>query len=163
MLSCTLPVSAYPVGCAGSWVVFPAPCASGPVLLESRSWLHSSLCPEPLPKLPPSCSRVQPCTHYSSFGSSAAGFGVLSLGHRSSVSVPGSLRASPPLLGSCSNSLGAPFPPGRLVKLLLLQAGLSCPGDTGLGLSPPSRGPLPLGCLLFLYFFFPCLPTLIEA
>ena len=42
-------------------------------------------------------------------------------GHSSSVSDPGSLRASLPFLGSCPSSLQVPFHPGRLVKFLLLR------------------------------------------
>ena len=60
---------------------------------------------EPLPELAPSCSWVQPDTCCGPIRSSAVGCGTLYLGHRCSASVPGSMRASPPLLGSCSNSL----------------------------------------------------------
>lgn len=86
---------------------------------------------------------------------SAAGCGVPSPGCRSSVSAPVSLRVSLPLLGSCSNSLLAPFRQGRLMKLLLLGVGpfLSW-GTRRLALAQLLAWPLPLRYLLFLYFFF---------
>ena len=109
LLSWALPASACPGGSAGSWAVFPAPCALGPVLLELCSRQHSPLCAEPLPELLPGCSRGRAApyaqnllpsrlraAHGSSraraaalWGSSALGCGEVSLG-------AGALWASPP-------------------------------------------------------------------
>ena len=179
-------------GSARSWALSPASCAPGPVVLESGSGLrnpllcgasagaapellrgHAGPSPgEPPPEPPPSCSRFHPCQCCNPLGSSAAGCGMLSQGRRSSVSVPGRLGASPHLLGSCSNSLRAPFHLGRLVKPLLLLdgafLGLSYPGGTCPGLSPApqpgsSQGSSPLDAFCFFISFFPCLPPLIEA
>ena len=70
----------------------------------------------------------------------------------SSVNDPGNLGAPLPLLGSCRSSLQAPFPSGRLLKLLLLRDG----AFLSWGLSPGSSwGPSPLDAVLFLYYFFP--------
>ena len=49
------------------------PWAPGPALLESRSQPRSPLRPEPLPELPPSCSRVQLGMCCNPLGSSAGG------------------------------------------------------------------------------------------
>ena len=184
LLSCALLASACPwgehqiMGCVPRRPVLP-PSA----LLELHPWGRTapssrSLHPEP----PARSSGVQPGVHRIPLGISSAGCGPLSPGLRCSLSAPGSLRASLALLGSCSNSQGAPFHPGRLVKLLLFQEGLSCPEGTRWGFSPAPRGAPPpwmpfflfffffiffpyfilFFFLLFLYFFFPS-PTLIEA
>ena len=145
MLSWALPASACPgggriLGCV------PAPWAPG-----LRCWIPApALSPlrgaASLP--PPSCSgsrrALQP------LGSSAH-----SPGAQVPVSVPGSPRASPPswVLLHLPASL---FPPGKVG---------AAPAPLGRGspvlgtLAPASArllaGPLPLGGLLFLYFFFP--------
>ena len=72
-----------------------------------------------------------------------------------SVSVPGSLRAAPPH-GSCSNSLQAPFRPGRLVQLLLLRDGaLLSWGHLPRPQPGSSGGPSPLEAFCFFISFFP--------
>ena len=99
-------------GSAGSWAESQAHCAPrlhSPLHVEplperilSSSQGRAAPC-EPLPEPPPSCSGpLDACS--SPLGSSAAVWGALSLGRWCSVSVPGRLKASPPLLGSCSNS-----------------------------------------------------------
>ena len=147
-------------------------CTSGIVLLVLRSPLCADLPPERS-----RCSRcyraAQPPLCRAAAGadawapprtlpgcapalSGAGGVASSPPGRRSSVSAPGSLRASTPFLGSCSNSLGAPFPSGRLVKLLPLRVGAFLSwGHSPLGLSPAlRRAPPPLDAFLFLYFFF---------
>ena len=116
-----------------------------PCAIPSTWILHPS-CPQAAPGTPPPGARFSPLE------SSAEACGTLP-GHMSSVSAPGNLTASPPLLGSCSNSLRAPFYPGRLMKLLLLQdvAFLSW-GHSPRGLSLAPEGPLPLGWFLFIFF-----------
>ena len=116
----------------------------------------------PLPaELPLSCSRAPCRACCSSLGSSAEVCGTLSPGHRSSVSAPGSRRASPPLLGSCPRSLLAPFHLGRLVKLLLLRAwAFLSRGHLPLCLSSlaPRRAPppwMPFYFFIFLSIFLP--------
>ena len=101
------------------------------------------------PPSPSELLRVPPCA-LQPLGSSAH-----SPGAQVSVSVPGSPRASPPswvLL----HLPASPFPPGKVG---------AAPASPGRGspvlgtLAPVSArllaGPLPLGGLLFLYFFFP--------
>ena len=89
--------------------------------------------------------------------------GALSLGHSSSVSVPGCLRAYPSSWSPAPTPCKA-FLPGKI------GAAPDSPGQSShvLGTLAPALarllvGPLTLGCRLFLYFFFPCLPTLIEV
>ena len=109
--------------------------ASHPPLLEPP--------PDPI-RAAPRSSRVRNAALY--------GARLTLPGAQVSISVPGSLRASPPLLGSRSNSLRVPFLPGRLVQLLLLQDGAFLSRGHSPGLSPAPGGSLPLGCLLFLFF-----------
>ena len=138
------------------------------LLLEPRSPLRTEPLPLPEPlraapgaaQPPPrsrrpspfSCSgsrRVPPCA-LQPLGSSAH-----SPGAQVSVSVPGSPRASPPSWVLLQLP-ASPFPPGKVG---------AAPAPPGRGspvlgtLAPASArllaGPLPLGGLLFLYFFFP--------
>ena len=167
MLSWALPASACPGG-GGILGCVPAPCAPG-----LRCWIRAPAPPPPLrsrpeppraapaPQPPPRSRRQSPsellpcqCVHVlQPFRELGRGVWRTLPGAQVSVSVPGSLRASPPLLGSCSNSLQAPFRLGRLVKLLLLRDG----GFLSWGHSPwpqpgSSLGPSPW--MLFYFFFF---------
>ena len=149
-LSWALPASACPGG-GGILGCVPAPCAPEPALVDSRSRAAQ---PPPRSRRPSpfSCSgsrRVPPCA-LQPLGSSAH-----SPGRAVAVTVPGSPRASPPswvLL----RLPASPFPPGKVG---------AAPASPGRGspvlgtLAPASArllaGPLPLGGLLCLYFFFP--------
>ena len=115
-LSCALLASTCPRGSAGSGCVPRCPGLRG---------LHCWNCAPRAAQPPPRSRRL-------SYSQSPAGqalqpFTALSPrgvahsppGRPSSVSAPGTLRASLPLLGSCPRQ--APFRPGRLVKLLLLR------------------------------------------
>ena len=143
----------------------PAPCAPDPALVDSRS-RSAQPPPRSRPRAPPSRSRpaapsaephpsplellrVPPCA-LQPLGSSAH-----SPGAQVSVSVPGSPRASPPSwvllqLPASPFPLGkvgaAPAPPGRGSPVL----GTLAPASAWL-----LAGPLPLGGLLCLSFFFP--------
>ena len=108
-----------------------------PGLLGLRCWNRAPGRAAPSVEPRPSPSRVQPCA-LQPFRELSA----LSPGRRCLFVTPGACGI-PPLLGSCSNSLRAPFCPRRLVKLPLLQAVLSCPGGTRPGLSPAPRGAPP--------------------
>ena len=123
LLSWALSASACPEGAPDLGL-----CPRHTVLWSLRCWNHSPGHAAPSQgasaRAPPSCSQVH-LALCSPLGSSAVGCGVLSPGCRCSVSVPGSLRASPPFLGSCLSFLQAPFGQGRLVKPLLLREGLS--------------------------------------
>ena len=94
LLPCVLLASACPGGSALSWA--PAPRASRPALLESRSMVTQPPPGGDSTRAPSSCSQAPRGTRCSPLGSSAAGCGALSPGCRSSVGVPGSLLASPP-------------------------------------------------------------------
>ena len=99
---------------------------------------------EPLPEPQPELLPGPAGQHSNPFRSSAPG--VWRALPTSSVSDPGNLGASLPVLGSCQSSLQVPFHPGRLVNFLLLQVQLSCPGGTGHpALARLLAGPLPLG------------------
>ena len=88
--------------------------------------------------------------------------GALSWARRCLLLSPGA-RGHPRPPGSCSNSLRAPFRPGRLVQLLLLRDGaLLSWGHSPRPQPGSSRGPSPLEAFVPL-FLFPRLPTLIEA
>ena len=168
LLSWALPASACPgggriLGCV------PAPCAPEPALVDSRSRAaqppprscrpspselllepRSPLRTEPLPLPEPlQLLRVPPCA-LQPLGSSAH-----SPGHAVALLLSPGTRGHPCPPGSFSNSLGAPFPREGRCSSCVSGTGLSCPGDPRPGLSPAPRGPLPLGGLLFLYFFFP--------
>ena len=121
--SCVLPASACPRGSPDPGLCSLVSWAPGLALLESRS---------------PGCAAPSAWSCCLSHGLGCSWgptrralqpFRELSLwcvahsppGHTSSVSVPGSLRTSLPLLGSCLSSLRVPFHLGRLVKLLLLR------------------------------------------
>ena len=125
----------------------PGALCSGPALVDSRSRAA-----HPPPRSRPRAPRAAPgppCA-LQPLGSSAH-----SPGAQVSVSVPGSPRASPPswvLLHLPASSFppgkvgAAPAPPGRGSPVL----GTLAPASARL-----LAGPLPLGGLLFLYFFFP--------
>ena len=121
------PVSSRPLsvprGVPDPGLCSPAPWAPRPVLLGLCSrCTQSPFARSRRLSCHQSCSRARQ-GRGSPLGSSSAGCGVLSPGHRCPVSDPGNLRASPPLLGSCPSSLREPFRRGRLVKLLLLCDG----------------------------------------
>ena len=88
-----------------------------PELWGLRCWngapRRSSLRMEP----PPRCSRAKPGASCSPFGSLAGVWCTVPPRRRSSVTAPGSLRASPPLLGSCSIPWSA-FPSGKIGEAL---------------------------------------------
>ena len=87
-------------------------------------------------------------------GARPAVCGALSPGRSFSVSAPGSLRASLPLLGSCPRSVQAPFHSGGLVKLLLLRAwAFLSSGHSTVGLSPAAHGAPPPWMLFYNFFF----------
>ena len=136
-------------GEARSWAVYPAPCAPGPALLELRSWPRSPLSAEP-PEPPPRCSQVQPCACCSPWGARRTLPGA-----QVSVSVPGSLRASPPSWGPAPTPC-EPFPPGKV------GAASASPGRGSPVLGTLARasarllvGPRPPGGLCFFISFFP--------
>ena len=152
-LSWALPASACPgggriLGCV------PAPCAPEPALVDSRSRPCSPLrgaAPEP-----PELLRVPPCA-LQPLGSSAHSPGRAGVCYcpREPEGIPALLGPAPtprePLSareGRCSSCSSG--------------TGLSCPGDTRPGLSPAPRG-APPPWRPFVSFFFPRLPTLIEA
>ena len=144
------------------WILGCVPRRPGLSGLCCWNWAPSHAAPSVrslCPSRHPSWSQVQPVLPCSPLASSAAGCGGSPPGHRSSVSVPGNLRAWPLLLGS---SLQAPFPPGRLVKLLLLWAwaflswGHSCFALAKLLASPSSLD-------AFCFRHPSHLPTLIEG
>ncbi|CAD7671238.1 unnamed protein product [Nyctereutes procyonoides] len=134
-------------GEARSWAVSRRP------VLQGLRWWISAPAPQPPPRSrrpsPSELLRVPPCP-LQPLESSAH-----SPGAQVSVSVPGSPRASPPswvLLYIPAR----PFPPGKV------GAAPASPGRVSpvLGTLAPAlarllAGPLPLGGLLFLYFFFP--------
>ena len=146
------------------------------LLLEPRSPLRTEPLPLPEPlraapgaaQPPPrsrrpspfSCSgsrRVPPCA-LQPLGSSAH-----SPGRAVALLLSQGTRGHPRPPGSCSNSLRAPFRPGRSVQLLLLRDGaLLSWGHSPRPQPGSSRGPSPLEAFVSL-FLFPRLPTLIEA
>ena len=168
-LSWALPASACPgggriLGCV------PAPCAPEPALVDSRSRAaqppprsrrpspselllepRSPLCTEPLPLPEPLRAAPGPAVRAAALRE----LGALSWARSCSVTVRGSPRASPPSWVLLQLP-ASPFPPGKVG---------AAPAPPGRGspvlgtLAPASArllaGPLPLGGLLFLYFFFP--------
>ena len=137
------------------------PLALGPAPLESCSQGHTapSSCRAAASLVMQAAPENALATGSSPLGSLACSVWSTLPGVQVPVSVPGSLRASPPLLGSCPSSLGAPFHLGRLEKLLLLQDWASCPGGTHLvGLSGLLSGPLLLVCFFISLFFSVFLP-----
>ena len=126
----------------------PAPSAPGPALLDSRS-RPAAPSAEPPPSPPPSCSgsavRAAALRELGAL-SWASRCLLLSQGARGHPRPPGVLLQLP----------ASPFPPGKVG---------AAPAPLGRGspvlgtLAPASArllaGPLPLGGLLFLYFFFP--------
>ena len=99
-------------GEATSWAVSPAPCAPGPVLLDSCSrWrsplrteplplpnpLRAAPAPQPPPEPPPEPLRAAPGPVVGA--AALRELGALSWARSCSVTVPGSPRASPPSLG----------------------------------------------------------------
>ena len=103
-------------------------------------------------RAPPSCAgcRRVPRGARQPLGSSAH-----SPGRAVALLLSRGARGHPRPPGSCSNSLEPLSAREGWCSSCVSGTGLSCPGDTRPGLSPAPRGPLPLGCLLFLYFFFP--------
>ena len=145
-------------GEAGSWAV-----SRHPVLWSLRCWICTPGPRNPLrgaaARAPPSSSgfcwvlwcALQP------LGSSAH-----SPGRAVALLLSRGARGHPRPPGSCSNSLRAPFRPGRSVQLLLLRDGaLLSWGHSPRPQPGSSRGPSPLEA--FCFFLFPRLPTLIEA
>ena len=128
-----------------------APCALAPAPLDSCSRpcspLHGAA-----PRDPLSCSSP------AVFATALRDLSALSLVRRRCLFVSQGARGHPRLPGSCSNSLRVPFHGEGWCSSCFSGTGLSCPGETHPGLSPAPRGPLPLGGLLFLYFFFPVFP-----
>ena len=165
--------------CSGAFAVgFSLPAAQPPLhkaaapALMSCSWSRAApstrslfLCPrhrrlaaprdpQPSPerataRAPQSCSWVMhvPC--------SPSGARCTLLGVQVSVSLPWSPRVSPPSCGPALNPC-RPIPPWKIgaVPDSLGQSSPD-PGALGLALARLLVGPVPLGCLLFLYFFFP--------
>ena len=143
LLSCALPVSAYPRGAQNLGL---HPLVLG--LVDLCSWPYSTIYAEPLLELPLNSSVDQPGAGCRPLGSLAPGCGGLFLGCSCYDSVPGNLTSSPPLLGFCSNFLWVPFCPRSLMKLLLLWDGVFLSwGHLPRGLSSVPCGDLPLGCL----------------
>ena len=103
------------------------------------------------------CSSVGPAAPWAlqSFRELGRGVWCSLLGAQVSVSVPGSPRASPPSWRPAPTPCSA-FPP-RKIGEAPASPGQSFPvlGALALALARHLVGPLPLGCLLFLYFFFP--------
>ena len=175
-LSWALPASACPGG-GGILGCVPAPCAPEPALLDSRSRAaqppprscrpspselllepRSPLRTEPLPLPEPLRAAPGPAVRAAALRE----LGALSWARSCSVSVPGSPRASPPSWVLLQLP-ASPFPPGRLVQLLLLRDGaLLSWGHSPRPQPGSSRGPSPLEAFVPL-FLFPRLPTLIDA
>ena len=134
----------------GSYAVSPGAlssgvCAAGIALQGPHSSLHE--------KWPPSSSQAQRGTCCNPDGAWPRCVAPSPPWRRSSISVPGSLRASPALLESCSTYLQAPLHPRRLVKLLLLRDGAFLSWEhTVRGLSMVPNGAPPPWILLFIYF-----------
>ena len=150
-LSFVPPASACPEGSTRSWAVSPSvlgsgACAAGIALPGPLSPFWLERLPELLSKLllGPTLPELQPFREL--------GWCVV---RSPSISAPGSLRASRPFLGYWSNSLGVPFCPGRLVKLLLLwvRAFLSW-GHSLSGLSLAPHGARPPWMLFYFFTFF---------
>ena len=126
----------------------PGSQCSRSALLDSRS------CPaapsaEPLPE-PSELLPVQPCA-LQPLGSSAH-----SPGHAVALLVSPRARGHPRPSGSYSNSLRAPFRPGRSVQLLLLRDGaLLSWGHSPRPQPGSSRGPSPLEAFCFFISFSP--------
>ena len=139
-----VPVGVRILGCV------QAPCAPGSALLDSCPWPGSRLSEEPLPEPLPAALGPAMCA--------AALQGARGSHLRTpqvSVSVPGSLKASLPSWGPALTPYGCLSTWEGWCSSCFSGTGLSCPGDTHPGLTWLLAGPLPLGGLLFLYFFFP--------
>ena len=170
LLSCVLLASVCPCGNSGSWTVFPGALGSG--AYTTGIVLPGYTAPSAWSRLPSCSQAAKPPSSWSrhlSFSGGPAGYALQPFrelgpqsvacsppGHSSSVSAPGSLRASLPLLGSCPCFLGVPFCPGRLAKLLLLRAWAFLSwGHSPAALARLLAGPLPLGCFFYFFIFFP--------
>ena len=132
----------------------PTPSTQSLFLCPRHSRLAAPRDPQPSPqrataRAPQSCSWVMhvPC--------SPSGARCTLLGVQVSVSIPWSPRVSPPSWGPALNPC-RPIPPWKIgaVPDSLGQSSPD-PGALGLALAWLLVGPVPLGCLLFLYFFFP--------
>ena len=146
-LSWALPASACPGG-GGILGCVPAPCAPEPALVDSRSRAAQ---PPPRSRRPSPSEllRVPPCA-LQPLGSSAHSPGAQLLCYcpREPEGIPALLGPAPtPCEPLSPGKVGAaPAPPGRGSPVL----GTLAPASARL-----LAGPLPLGGLLFLYFFFP--------
>ena len=145
-------------GEAGSWAVWR------PVLPGLRCWIRAPSCAAPSLCHRPGSSELllgQCMRALHSFRE----LGALSLGRNCSVSVPGSLRVSPPSWGPALTPGCVPLCPGRLVQLLLLWDGAFLSwGHSPRPLPGSLRGPSPLDAFCFFNSYpLPRLPTLIEA
>ena len=171
LLSCALPASVFPGGTQDPGLCPPGPWDPRPVLLELRSRGGG---PRRQQGTAPS---IQSCCLSFSRGPTGRTpalyqaqyevCGALSPGHTSSVSDLGNLEAPLPLLRFCPSSLLNAFPSGKnLVRIfkVLASPGLGFPVWRLLlpGPSPALHGALPHLILFYFYFFF-CLPTLLEA
>ena len=104
-----------------------------------------SRCPSPSELLPSQCMCPAALRE----------LGALSWGVQVSLSVPGCPRTSPPSWGPALTPCGHHSTQEDWCRSCFSETELSCPGDTAPALARLLTGPLPLGCLLFLYFFFP--------
>ena len=99
----------------------------------------------------------------SPLGSSAAGYGAVSWVRRCLLVFQGA-RGHPRHPGILLQLPAGAFPPRKIGEAPVSPGrGFPVLGALAPALALLLTGPLPLGCLLFLYFFFPRLPTLIEA
>ena len=135
-------------GEVGSWAVSPAPCAPG---LRSCICAPGHAAPSARSRRPSPSEllRVQPCA--------LQPFRELGALPRAqvSVSVLGSLRASPPSWGPSLTAVGT-FPPGK-IGTAPASLGRSSPvlGTLALASAWLLAGPLPLGGLFFFISFSP--------